>query len=893
MSDLNHERWRRISPLLDAALTMDDSSREDYLISLETADPELAAELRALLEEQRHLGDFLDGVVTLPGSGHPEAIGPYRVLGTLGEGGMGVVYLAQQTEPVERRIAVKVVRLLGGKSLMARFEYERRALAMMEHPNVARLYDAGVSAQGHPFFAMEYVAGEPVTKYCDARRLSLPRRLRIFQQVCAGVHHAHQKGVIHRDLKPSNILVTDQDGVAVPKVIDFGVAKALNAGSSANALRTEVGARIGTPRYMSPEQDSGKDIDSTSDIYSLGVLLYELLAGVTPDRDDDPVSPLARVRRMDPKDAEEIARNRACAISEWKGLLKGDLEWITLKALHRDRTLRYASASEFAADIERHLLDQPVLARAPGAMYTLGKLVRRNRVSAVLGVLAVIATIGGAVATWSQSRTARAQRDFAYRQLMRAEEINDLDSFVMHDVAPAGKPLTVFALLERAEKMVEHQAASNPLSHVSLLISIGQQYKTMDAEGRAKQVLERAYQRSRGLSDVSTRSRASCALASIAADSGQNARGKDLWREGLRELPAGDPAYALDRNYCLRAASAVAGHLGESDDAISFLLRARQELQIAPYRTRVADLAILMDLAEAYRGAGRLRESISTSEEAAALMTELGRDQTERAGTLFNNWALTLGSMGRELEAEKLYRRAIEVSQTIEGEDSASPMLLLNYGRVLGALRRDREAAGYVQRAQDRAGKTGLESVVLQSLLVQNAIYRNLNDAEKATRALNESAPLLRRMFPPDHSVFASEASLRSLTAQAGGEWRQALQFADQAVNLTEEFVKTRRGPKEFLPLVLYRRSTIRLKLEDAVGAAADAQRSYDLFRVDLAANSYSSNVGRASLALAHAKQAQGQDAREFFRIAVEHFRPSLGDAHPLTLEASRLAASR
>ena len=447
MSNLSPEQWRKVSPHLDAALTLDESSREDYLASLSTADPALGAELRALLEEQRHLGDFLDAGVAFPGAEQPEAIGPYQVLETLGEGGMGIVYLAHQTEPVKRQLAIKVIRLLGGKSLIARFAYERQALAMMEHPNIARLYDAGVTGEGHPYFAMEYAAGEPVTKYCDSRRLSCKERLRIFQQVCAGVQHAHQKGVIHRDLKPSNILVIEQDGGAVPKVIDFGIAKAVNAGLSGNTSHTEAGARIGTPRYMSPEQESGEAIDSTSDIYSMGVLLYELLTGVTP-RDaaaghgTDEMSPLARVRRMTGEELDGIARNRAASAEDLRRLLKGDLEWITLKALDRDRTRRYASASEFAADIERYLFDQPVLARAPGAIYTLRKFVRRNRAATALGVFAVLATIAGALATWSQSRTAQAQRDFAFRQLARAEEISDLDAFLLYDAAPMGKPFT-------------------------------------------------------------------------------------------------------------------------------------------------------------------------------------------------------------------------------------------------------------------------------------------------------------------------------------------------------------------------------------------------------------------------------------------------------------------
>ena len=865
MSDLSPERWRNVSPHLDAALTMDESSREDYLASLGTTDPALAAELRALLEEHRHLGEFLEGGV-LAAEEHPEAIGPYRVLRTLGEGGMGIVYLARQTEPVERTLAIKVVRLFGGKALMARFAYERQALAMMEHPNIARLYDAGVTAEGHPYFAMEYVDGEPITKYCEAGGLGLRERLRIFQQVCLAVQHAHQKGVIHRDLKPSNILVTRQDGAAVPKVIDFGIAKAVNSGTNTGTSQTEAGVRVGTPRYMSPEQETGGDIDSTSDIYSLGVVLFELLTGATPG-------------------------------GSTRGLKQGptgDLQWICLKALDPEKARRYASASEFAADIERHLRDEPVLARAPGAIYTLRKLVRRNRSAAVLGTLALLATIGGGLATWFQAKTARAQRDFAFQQLARAEEINDLDSYLLYDAAPMGKPFTVFELLAKAEHLVGRQAESNPDTFVPLLISIGQVYKSADAIDRAERILEQAYKTSRALSDPSTRARAGCALASLASEKGQKDRAIALWGEGLRELPA-TPEYALDRGYCLRQASAVSRDVGTGAEAISYLLQAREEMKRSPYRSRLADLAVLLDLAESYRSDGQLWQAVATSEEADVLLNALGRGETQRAGTLYNNWALTLNLLGRELEAEKMFRRAIEIGKANDGEEAVSPMLLLNYGRVLSDLARTGEADGYIRKARDRAKTQGLDNVVLQSWIMQGEVHRDLKEFDRSSKAIDEAAAMMRTRYPPGHVAFASEASQRSLTALAKGDLGGALRLADLAVQMVEDIVKSGRQGKDFLPKVLFRRSVVRLKLGDVAGAVADAQRSYDLLRAEIPSDSFSSAFGRICLALGRAKQARGdtREAQSLYATAAGHFRRTLGDSHPLTVEAVRLAPSQ
>jgi serine/threonine protein kinase len=332
-----------------------------------------------------------------PGVGLPD-FGSYHAIGVLGEGGMGIVYLAEQREPIRRRVALKVLKRGDDRpSFIARFESERQALALMDHPSIARVYDAGAAADGRPYFAMEYVPGIPITEYCDRNLLGFRERLLLFQQVCQAVQHAHQKGIIHRDLKPSNVLVTLQDGKPVPKVIDFGVAKAVNQRLTERTLFTETGMLIGTPEYMSPEQAdlTGLDVDTTTDIYSLGVLLYELLVGALPFdtktlrragyveiqrviREDEPPRPTTRLSGLG-QTAIEIARRRRSDVRTLIRLLRGDLEWITMKALNKDRTRRYATASEFAAEIDRHLSNEPVIAGPPSFAYRLGKTVRRHR----------------------------------------------------------------------------------------------------------------------------------------------------------------------------------------------------------------------------------------------------------------------------------------------------------------------------------------------------------------------------------------------------------------------------------------------------------------------------------------------------------------------------------
>jgi len=383
----------------------------------------------------------------------PETIAGYRVLSVLGEGGMGVVYLVEQAKPIRRRVALKLIKPgMDSKAVIARFESERQALALMDHPGVAKVFDAGTTEQGRPYFAMEYVAGVPITEHCDRQKLSVKERLELFMQVCEAVQHAHQKGVIHRDIKPKNILVSVKEGQAVAKVIDFGVAKAISQPLTKKTLFTEQGQLIGTPSYMSPEQAemTAQDIDTRTDIYSLGVVLYELLTGELPldpkslreiafeqilrmIREFEPSKPSTRVgstvrtgEQSEPRaqatglptprlrsglgSAVDVARTRGTDPKTLTRYLRGDLDWITMKALEKDRTRRYATASEFAGDIARHLKNEPVRAGPPSAGYRLSKFLRRNkrRIGTVgaVSIALLLAALGFVQASRERERAA-------------------------------------------------------------------------------------------------------------------------------------------------------------------------------------------------------------------------------------------------------------------------------------------------------------------------------------------------------------------------------------------------------------------------------------------------------------------------------------------------------
>jgi serine/threonine protein kinase/dienelactone hydrolase len=363
-------------------------------------------------------------------------IGRYQLRHILGEGGMGIVYLAEQTEPVKREVALKIIKPgMDSRRILARFEAEQQALALLEHPHVAHVYDAGLAPSGRPYFVMEYVQGIPITEHCDKYKLTLEDRLRLFLHVCAAIQHAHQKGIIHRDLKPSNILVVIQDQERVPKVIDFGVARAISQPLTERTLYTEQGQIIGTPEYMSPEQAqmTGQDLDARSDIYSLGAVLYELLAGVqpfesrmlrqgSPDhlrqviREQDPKTPSARLSGLTREDWTRIAQHRKVDTGVLRRMLRGDLEWIVMKCLEKDRKRRYETAKALALDIEHYLNKEPVMARPPSTLYRFCKLVRRKKAvfAGVAAVFAAISVMGLLAGSFSrrQAQNQRARAEF-------------------------------------------------------------------------------------------------------------------------------------------------------------------------------------------------------------------------------------------------------------------------------------------------------------------------------------------------------------------------------------------------------------------------------------------------------------------------------------------------
>lgn len=586
-----------------------------------------------------------------------DRIGPYRILETLGEGGMGTVFLAEQTGPIRRRVAVKLIRArrIDSREALLRFQAERQALARMSHPAIAQVFDAGSTPDGKPFIVMEYVPGEPIHTYCDRRSLDVNARLELFIAVCEGVQHAHQKGVIHRDLKPSNILVTEEQGRPLPKIIDFGIAKALGEPLADGTLVTGP-QLLGTPAYISPEAiagEPGADLDTRSDVYSLGVVLYELLVGVPPFDpagravaqlvravSEEAPRPSTRVQTLDHPTRERVAAARRANPMTLGRFLRRDLDWVILKALARDRAERYPSAAALAEDLGRHLRREPVQAGPPTATYRLAKFVRRHTAAVVAAAVAVLALVLGLVGTTVTARRASHEAARANREAAAAREVSAflVDLFQVSDPGRArGATVTARELLDAGAARVERELSDQPLTRATLMETIGTVYRKLGLYDEAAPLLEGALR--------------------------------------LREAGGLDP---LELASTLLAVSVLERERGRYDTAELLARRCLEirERALGPNHPDVGDVLSSLGLVELRRG--RYAEGEATLRRALAIRERaLGPDHPG-LGPALNNLAMVLKHQARYAEAEGLYRRDLGLAERALGPDHPDLAVTLN-----------------------------------------------------------------------------------------------------------------------------------------------------------------------------------------------------------------------
>jgi len=772
----------------------------DRLLSLGTEDDLQQEEKQKAnsKDQSAETSSPLSEVVEQPGGW----IDCYQLLSVLGEGGMGIVYLAEQTEPIKRQVALKIIKPgMDSKRVIARFEAERQALALLDHPNIAHVYDAGTTEAGRPYFVMEYVKGLSITEHCDRHKLTIEERLRLFQQVCEAVQHAHQKGIIHRDIKPSNILVSVENDRSIPKIIDFGVAKALAQPLTERTLVTEQGQLFGTPEYMSPEQaDMGsEDIDTRSDIYSLGVLLYVLLTGVLPFDSDtlrgngidhirkvicetDPKTPSTRLTKLG-DEALQIAHNRKMEIQTLTRHLRKELEWIPIKAMHKDRAERYRSSSELADDVENYLKGAPLMAGPPSAMYKLRKFVRRNRVL-VTGIAAVIAVlIAGVVVSML----------FAIKVEKKARIAEAINDFFSNDVLAAVDPLTgekpvasLEPILDIATQRLEGKFEDEPLIEASIRYTLSRRYWHIGKYNAAEANLKRAVElRSRkvGTDDpellnymqelgwvyyYQSKYDKAEALLVEAMD-----KGRTVWDELDPILLRATSRLGWLYHFLGRNEEAAKVH-GEKLEVIRRRLGSDHPV-IAGY---------MRGLAGAYRGLGRYEEAAELSRKALDIDRHvLGEEHSSTLDDM-----LTLGDscrpLGRYDEAEKLYLKALKARRRLLGEEHFTTLVvMLHLGSLYLDLKRYTEAERLLVPALETNrrlyGNENASTYHSKDLVAK--LYKEQGDHEKAEPLLLEALEGRRLKLGDTHPQ--TKESLNNLIAlyeawnkpEKADQWRAKL----------------------------------------------------------------------------------------------------------------------
>jgi non-specific serine/threonine protein kinase/serine/threonine-protein kinase len=633
----------------------------------------------------------------------PSSIGSYKLIRRLGEGGMGSVWLAEQTAPVHREVAIKLIKSgRFSEDGRKRFDLERQSLAIMNHPAIAKVFDAGSTSDGQPYLVMEYVFGLPITKYCNQKRLGLGERLELIITVCEGVQHAHQKAIIHRDLKPSNILIAEIDGKPVPRIIDFGMAKAAQSAHSGNEdetmeALTRAGGTLGTPGYMSPEQadPSILDVDTRTDVYSLGVVLYELLTDSLPFdakhwktkpwhevlrqlHEEDPPSPSRRVSTNSPG----APQNSGTDPLKWVRQLRGDLDWITLRALERQRDRRYGSPADLAADLRRYLLGEPITARPPSVGYRLRKFVERNRLAVAFTASLLMLIVGFAISM-------TVERNHARREAETSKRVSDFmaNMFKISDPSQSrGNTITAREILDKSSEQIEKGLGQDPQVQARLMQTMGATYRGLGLYDRAHTLLEHAVgiqKHALGPKNPETL-RSMSLLGVVLEELGRREDSETVLREVLSEqqkLLGPEAPETMDTVGYLSDTLNVEGHLAEAEGLIRRTL-ANQQRTLGPENP--ATLRSMRSLCRNLHDQGRLasaekldRETISLEEHALA---------PDHPGTLWtmNQLGLVLQEQGRYAEAERLFRETLAASTRVLGPDHTNTRAALaNVGLVL------------------------------------------------------------------------------------------------------------------------------------------------------------------------------------------------------------------
>jgi serine/threonine protein kinase len=719
-----------------------------------------------------------DATLAIPGP-----IGPYRLLRKLGEGGMGQVWLAEQTAPLQRLVAIKLIRAgVSDKILLERFESERQALARMNHPAIAKVFDAGTTADGTPYFVMEYVPGIPITLYCDQKRLSIRQRLELFLKVCEGVQHAHQKAILHRDLKPANILVNEIDGKPVPHIIDFGIAKAIGDRDPLATMFTRAGHFIGTPVYMSPEQANpdSRDVDTRSDVYSLAVILYELLSGTLPFDlsqwrnelrreqlrkiyEEDPQPPSIQFRKKTTTEtdaATQTAKLRSTEPQQLASELKGDLDWITLKALERERSRRYGSPSEFAGDIQRYLNNEPVTARPASGVYRLQKYIRRHRVGVSIAAAAVLLLVAFSVMQAIQIRRVTQERDRAARERDRANRVSDfmIKMFRVSDPGQArGNSITAREVLDKAAKEAEAGLGKDPEIQSQMMHTMGEVYYNLGLYKEAESLLRRALDtRTRTLGPQSREAVSSMSSLSEVLDAeSQLPEAEKLAQQAYdtarKSLGPADTDTLLN-GLALTALMLEQGRFPPCEVVLHDLAANVDHVPDPQLRSSIS-ARIQTNFAIAYAYQGKFADAEKSFRAVYDLnLKQYGADHPATVDALTNVASILLEE-GKYADAETAFKQVIDTDNRILGPDHPRTLLVTgNLGLAYLDAKRYPEAEALYRQLLDREtrviGAENRTTLVFRGAL-GNALYHE-NKLPEAHQICRETLDSERRVLGPD-----------------------------------------------------------------------------------------------------------------------------------------------
>ncbi len=925
MTPMDRDLWARVEPLLGEAMELAAEEREPWLARLRETAPQLAPFVEALLEQESGpRAAWLEGDVSRllgdrPGlAGQP--IGSYRLEAPIGHGGMGSVWLASRSDgQFQQEVAIKLLNVaLVGRADEQRFVQERRILALLESPRITRLIDGGVTGDGLPWFAMEYVDGEPIDQYCDTRALPIPKRLELFAAVCEGVQYAHQRLVVHRDLKPSNILVA-KDGQ--PKVLDFGIAKLLDPLAGPAEGMTRTGLYLMTPEYAAPEQVRGQPISAATDIYALGVLLYRLLAGVAPydvrgetlleveraiceTEPPDPSSTFGTRRDraqvdskgapgdgvagdasteravpvVDQADPRERARLRSSSPERLQRLLRGDLDLIVRKAMRKEPDRRYVSAAALGADVLNFLEGRPVIARPDSAGYRFRKFVRRNRVAVTAASTTLLALIAATAFSTAKMREARQQRDAARQDARRAQATAEVQSVVLSDArGPGGRLLTAVEQIELAERMILRKYGPEPWLASDLLAGLSERLYDLSEREKQRAMLGLASRLALDADLPSQLARADCDRAYSFVYDEMFDSAQVALAEATSALGRARPPLPEARTVCLEAEGALLLAQGQPDSGLVALRRGAAIAQSTPGQPRY--LSILNDMAGALRALGHTRDGAGYQRQILAELDSTGFAGTEILANVATFLVSSLNELGELTVIDSVSRALVRERRDLFGTDGGGSSVAFLYG--FGKLRLGQldSADVWLGRArQDTTEGYGI-SDLLPPFLTQLRLEQHRPIEARSAFAGLPTGTLGRRV---------NSAWLGAWLRREEGDRLAARALEDSLRVLSAEGLK----PVLALPLL----SVAEWRLAGGEFGAADslAGLARTAAAVDSIALSQSAWVGRAELIRARARAAlgEGPGAREAASHAVIAIDHAFGTRSALAAEAHALRDS-